>query len=320
MRIEDTYESRIYGLTNPIKAPGLVHLKDENDALILVPDFSLYGDFWQSVWEDDSEMSQHKPEIRSLVNWTVDNLKEQFRLEVERNLNNMKAKDRRPYVLRLVQKYKKTWDALPNYEKVFIHLESEEFQAVNQKRFQFREDLILFVSDLPPISDEEKSGAIVKKFGPGAELKFEIYKNELQAYFSFFVSLRGCDQLAKFTKEIFREYYISEFQEELSQPGEPKQLPEISERIPQPTRAKLQWNGEKEVLYDIFAQLLNTQNSKRDNFLIGNSVASLAQFVRENIEGYEDCDEVLRRLRELKNKDHERPKRFRIDLQAIRSK
>ncbi len=77
---------------------------------------------------------------------------------------------------------------------------------------------------------------------------------------------------------------------------------------------KLQWNTDKRVLYDIFAQLTLMTNGNGEP-IIKNSLSSLANFLYQNVEGLKSIDLVQRELEKMRSKEgFDRPKRNRIDI------
>ncbi|ADB41831.1 hypothetical protein [Spirosoma linguale] len=82
---------------------------------------------------------------------------------------------------------------------------------------------------------------------------------------------------------------------------------------------KLQWNGNKRALYDLFAQLtlIDVEPGKG---LIGNSIKDLARFLSNNVEGFATANTIERELEKMREPQGiEKAKRGRIQLNITRS-
>lgn len=81
---------------------------------------------------------------------------------------------------------------------------------------------------------------------------------------------------------------------------------------------KLQWNGNKRVLYDLFAQL-TLIDVKPGERLIGNTLKELARFLSDHVEGFPGATTIERELEKMREPQGiEKAKRGRIDLHITR--
>jgi hypothetical protein len=74
----------------------------------------------------------------------------------------------------------------------------------------------------------------------------------------------------------------------------------------QPNKIKLQWIGQKNQIYNVLRQL-------KDYDLIANSYNSLADFLIQNVTGFEDTKKETIETEFKRNKDLPKPKRIKIE-------